>query len=354
MKRILVIFLSLLGIGWSVYQLISILGEEPTQQSAPENEQSLTVWVTSPGMVPVIREFAQQFNVRVSIKTFREDEMMMDELILAAQTSRLPDLVEVNTLWTLNEVNDIVTPQTVEPFEEDTLHSAITQAFTQNESFYAIPLGLEMPVQFINERLTTGNQLPKWEIHMDRELPFYTRTGSSMSQEEFSKEYKEEWQQLIEEQEMPALDHQMAITRFANSEVGKLVASSDQTYIIQQVVGNSFPFRVEPLRQEDWKISIAGHGLARLTSHSQANELLNYIQQTENLRILLSETGWLPVKTQLLEDPTFLQQLPLPHIIRPLASNHRYYSSLSFMEYSRQDWIDRYNVLHEWERDYSQ
>ncbi|MEC5423468.1 hypothetical protein QGM71_08150 [Virgibacillus sp. C22-A2] len=103
-----------------------------------------------------------------------------------------------------------------------------------------------------------------WLFHFDQNIPLYWnsyRGGTSIGE---TYTFEEMWNMLVNEYELiPPLDNHMAITRFSNMEVGVLITTSQHLQTIQDLIGNSFEFEVEPFISNNRdSVQIVGNGLS--------------------------------------------------------------------------------------------
>lgn len=370
MKVKLFLIASVITLVISVVYIAGLLNQDFVLNKESKYKSTINVWTTTPELSTLLTSFQSQTNIKVNVKQFQNSKLLMEELELTKINNNTPDIVEVSSLYEINNVKD---NHTIYPLEslvrENIFHQSITDSFSYKNTLYAYPLGIEVPTMYVNHSFINKNShsdlypfqsekylqqykelqqqidnkstsKPFWLFHFDNQVAWYWNAYKLSSVYDSTKDFKEIWNDLIKKYKLlPPLDNRMAITRFANFEVGALVSSSEHLQSIQQLIGNSFELEVYPfiVKPTD-KILVSGKGLVVLTDKTKEEDNLKQLFQflnTKDVQLdLLSKTGWLPSQQKLLDSALFIHDLPMSKYLSKLTEFEKNFVGNEFSENS--------------------
>lgn len=374
MKVRLLLIISIIVLGLSGAYIVKLLNQDFVLSKESNFKATINLWTTTPELSSISMRFQEKENIKVNIKQFENSELLFEELELTKLNNDAPDLVEVSSL---NEMALLKNDYAIFPVDgladKSSFHPAAIENFSSEKVLYAYPLGIEVPTIYINRALVQQEVFPAiypfqpekvlkqyekvqndrnekhpatpfWMLHFDDQLDWYWSSnqlaGNSISQQDFDSQ----WAELVKEYQLvPQLDSHMAITRFANSEIGTLISNSKHIQSLQQLIGNRFEFDINPfLMEEEDKIQVSGNGLAVLTDAAESGEsikrLFQYLSVEEEQAELLSGTGWLPAQQALLQSDPFIHQLPM---FKHLQSLTKYQNNFIGMEIDGQKKVSK-------------
>lgn len=345
LRRKVLFFVSIIGVITLVIYIVLLLNQDFALTREDNSKKTLNIWTTTPRLSHVLHQFEVQSDVKIKLKRFRDNESVMEGLKLALEEKQLPDLVELNSHTGIEEIlkdYNLISMSEFSPELPEMFHQSIVDNFSVNDNLYAYPLGIEIPLMLINQSFindevdmhmypfSNDEQLmiyqafqdkvneysnnDFWLFHFDENIPWYWASNQlSKGANVNISEFWDAWYQVTGQYKIvPKLDHRMALTRFTNMEVGILVTSSNNLQTIQQSIGNNFEFMTSPfLSQENSHILVSGTGLVALNNNIEIMNLFNYLNEEDTQKNLLSKTGMLPSRNDLLEDKVFIQNLPM-------------------------------------------
>lgn len=341
MKVKLLLVMSIVIVGLSGAYVVKLLNQDFVLTKASQYDATLDIWTTTPELSAILAEFQTEENIKVNVTQFQNAELLLDELEMTKLTDDTPELVEVALG---NEIGVLKRDHRLYPVEDlvdkKAFHSAAAENFSDNGTLHAIPLGIEVPSLYINRALVREGALPSvypfqpesvlkkfsqfqreikaenpskpfWMFHFDDQGAWYRNahrlSGGTAGQ----------WDALMERYGLvPQFDSHMAITRFANAEVGVLVSNSDHLQSLQQLIGNRFEFEIQPFLMEPGdEILVSGNALALMRppgkNEAALEKLFEFLNTEEAQLPLLESTGWLPAQTESLGSPAFIHELPM-------------------------------------------
>ncbi|MBB6454606.1 ABC-type glycerol-3-phosphate transport system substrate-binding protein [Salirhabdus euzebyi] len=383
MKLKLLFLLSISIIIICIFYIVDLLNQDFVLNKEDEYDSTINIWITSSGLAPSLDQFENEYNVKVNVRQFNDKEALMEELTLSNVTSELPDVIEVNDHDGMDEIVKQYDVYPIERISSDLLtqfHPSIHKSFTYQDKLYAYPLGMEIPLLFVNESLlrnhyTDGETLfpfekhlgkykeiqdkinennniqPFWLFHFDEQIPFYWEAKVASTIGPTNASFDDMWNDLVNVYQLvPPLDNHMAITRFANLEVGALVSTSVHLQTVQELIGNSFEFDVIPFIPNSYPILVSGHGLVVMNENEMVDELFTFLNKEEIQLQFLGKNGWLPAAKTLMEDTAFVHDLPMSKYISELLQYEHLFIGTEIEEASRESWTDIKNKAIEIEK----
>lgn len=379
MKIRLLALLSVVTIAVISFYSFRIYNEEFNLELGEEYTSSFTMWAVSSSLTDVAEQFQESESIKVNIRQFQDHHSLIEELLTLHTGQNPPDLVEVSSHYGLGEINDIHSVLPINEVMDNPsfdLHEAFHTNFSIDGDLLAFPIGLEIPVMYRNHSLLGENEVKGltglnddswnemvhiqeqinrrsqtdqfWLTHTDNLIPWYWKAWSENDSNHVAADW---WEHIYTDYELsPALDHHMAITRFANYEVGTLIASSTHMSSIQQLVGNTFSINISPLfAEEGGRIVTAGNGLVVLTDDERADQttlsnFLTYVYQEENMLQVLSDSGMIPASKDRMHKASFIRALPMSQHIEELLNYEIHFKGTAP---SSQDRVEWYELLEE-------
>ncbi|GIN58351.1 hypothetical protein J8TS2_26700 [Lederbergia ruris] len=384
MKLRVLFLLSVCIVILSTVYTINLINQDFVLNKEDEYEDTMTIWMTTPGLLSSMNHFEEESKIKVNIKQFNNQATLLEELALAHTEGNLPDIIEVGSSYGLDEVVKIGNPYSSEEIGQELFapfHEAILENFYYTDELYGYPLGMELPIIMINrsilnnhfaedqlitpfssddsletykliqDRINHNNQTkPFWLFHFDEDIPYYweayqyTREGSDISFERY-------WTNLVKEyQLMPPLDEHMAVTRFSNMEIGVLITTSSKLQMIQELIGNTFEFDVLPLLDSGELLFISGNGFVALDNGGNIRQFYQFVGQEDVQLEILKNTGWMPTRKTSMSNETFIYQLPMAkYLIHLVQENNRFHGQAA-SEGSRNIWKNIQEKAQEIER----
>lgn len=384
--RVKVLFIiSLVCLFVSIFYIADLLKEDFILTKNTEYDSTIEIWTVTTSLTPIIKNFQNELNVKVNHKRFIDDDSLIEELKLAKINDDFPDLIEVSSNYSMDEVVSEFSVFSIEQFMEDgssPFHKSIINSFSDKDILYAYPLGIEIPLIFKNKsilkKFSTDRMYPFlqendfkdyqkkqkeirknlrsnfWLFHFDEDLPLYWSAHESSRAFDKDLLFEDTWEWLISEYELlPPLDSHMAITRFTNYEIGALITTSKQIQTIQHLVGNSFELEVSPfIPNEDDNLYVIGNGFVILNENERINDFFSYMSRKEIQLELLSKAGWIPAhRDHLNNNYTFINQLPMAKYIKKIIEHEEQFFGRSFNESTIDQWQKVLNIVENIEKE---
>ncbi|WP_042143649.1 extracellular solute-binding protein [Paucisalibacillus sp. EB02] len=353
MKLKVLFFLSIGIVILSVIYIVNLINQDFVLNKEDEYEDTMTIWITTPGLISSIDGFEEASRIKVHIKQFNNWETLIDELLLSNVEGNLPDIIEVHSSYGLDEVVNIEKPKSNEDIGQElftSFHGATLENFQYKDELYGYPLGVNLPIIIINrtvlnhhfsekqflspfdsndsletyqsiqERINNNNKVrPFWLFHFDKEIPYYwdayqqTRMDSVTSFEVY-------WTDLVKKYGLvPPLDEHMAITRFSNMEIGVLITTTSKLQTIQELIGNTFEFEVLPLFENGQPLLVSGNGLVAFGNEEKIKRFYEFLAHDDVQLEILQNTGWIPAMKTSMNNVSFINQLPMAKYLSNLV-----------------------------------
>ncbi|MCJ7841665.1 extracellular solute-binding protein [Lederbergia sp. NSJ-179] len=372
MKLRVLFLLSVCIVVLSIIYTINLINQDFVLNKEDEYEDTMTIWMTTPGLLSSIHHFEEKAKIKANIKQFHNQETLLEELALAQTEGDFPDIVEVSSSYGLDEVVAVGNPYSSEEMGQELFapfHKAILENFYYTDGLYGYPLGVELPIIVINrsilnnhfaenqfltpfssdesletskliqDRINHNNQTkPFWLFHFDEDIPYYWE-AYQYTRENSDNSFERYWTNLVKKyQLMPPLDEHMAVTRFSNMEIGALITTSSKLQMIQELIGNTFEFEVLPLLDSREPLFISGNGFVALDNGEKVRRLYQFLGQEDVQLEILQNTGWMPTRKTLMTNETFIYQLPMAKYLYHLVQENNKFHGQEVTEGSRNIW----------------
>lgn len=382
MKKSLLALLSVTAIIIISLYSLRIYNEVFHLESGEEYTSSFKIWAASSSLANAAQQFQEEENILVNVRQFPDHSSLIDELLTLHDGQTPPDLIEIWSHYGLGEIHDhysILPVKNVIGTGQLNFHDSFETNFTIDGDLLAFPLGLEVPVIYLNSSLLDRHDTAElfeandthwdntaalqeqidqrslsdrfWLLHTDNFIPWYWKAWSENHPEGQANEW---WEKLYTGYELsPPLDHHMAITRFANYEIGSLLASSVRMSSIQQLVGNTFSIEIFPLFSGGSdKILTEGNGLAVLSPPDRAdkdilNSFFSFLYEEDTMGQILSETGMIPADYDRINNPAFIRSLPMSQYIFELLEYKNQFTGTEPTSFDRAAWYEKLTESHE-------
>lgn len=378
MKLKITLILSIIACGISIVYIIGLLRQDFVFNRELSDVNTINVWTTTPGLSLTLEGFNTTESLKVTVKQFRDFDSLLEMLELAKLNHELPDLVEIDSHYGMYEVMARTTPLAFDNIVKDIddYHPSIIDSFEDDNHLYAYPLGIEIPLLYMGQAvINNGTEIAPYPFQGEEQIAIYKEIQDKINEKNLNKTFRffhfnsdipwyweafkvskgrdlkitfdEAWHKLAIDYELiPILENHKAITKFTNVEAGVLITGSKNLLTVQQLIGNNFEFEVRPFTTKIGDpILINGSGLINLTENNNIPKLLDYLGDHEVQLELMGKTGWLPAKTTLLQNESFIQRLPMSKYISKLVINESDFVGQSFEGNSREKWLEIINKM---------
>ncbi|WP_042221559.1 extracellular solute-binding protein [Oceanobacillus manasiensis] len=373
----------------STVYIINLLNQDFILNKDDDYNSTINVWITTPGLVSALKQFQTESNNRMNVREFKDTEALFEELeLIDTDNNEYPNIVETDSNFGMEEISElgnIVPLSEVSKSLPDQFYHSVSLNFYHNDSLFAFPVGVEIPLVLINRTIINNqistdlslypfasesqlvqykriqdkidrndNTKPFWFFHLDNNIPLYWNSYLYSHGNRDTHSFADMWKRLIVEYELvPPLDNHMAITRFANTEVGVLITTSQQLQTIQHLIGNSFEFEVLPfIQNNNDPILVSGNGLVVLKNSKHIKELFQFMSSDEIQTEILSKTGWFPTQKSLWDKPEILHELPMAKHLNSLLKYSGNFRGKKPTNNAKSEQIDIKKKAHKIESDY--
>ncbi|GAK03863.1 glycerol-3-phosphate ABC transporter, periplasmic glycerol-3-phosphate-binding protein [Geomicrobium sp. JCM 19037] len=358
----------------SLYLLSYSNHDNDLEDSSTNNDETLKLWTVEPALVEASETFSETNDKGVTIQTrlFTSHDQLLDELYGAVSLNETPDLAEIHAHY---GVADFAEQGLIEPVETyvnsnkiDEMFKALSERFTFNDTRYALPIGLNVPVIYYNaslaeqygmeniNRLTWDSFLEDvdqlhskvnndqlWHFHTDMETPWYMEAmHNDLS---FSPEQSElnQWSRLVNELGyMPKLTHQLAIPQFVDGDGLFLMSSLKQHQLLRRLIAGSFDLGMISLPEVGTSYPAGGAGIIVFSNapKEKVTSFFQYLDEPEMSIKVSIESDYLPVRPDFFNDYQFEQWLRRNDTIN-------IYTAINHLEYKNAQLEDeeRWNLL---------
>lgn len=288
------------------------LKPKPAIQSQENGSSTFTIWVYSSMLSNRVEEYKKENpEVVIFMKKMKSAEHLVEELKLANSSGNTPDMAEIPSL---HGIFPFVEDQSIMPVDEyveegfaASLIEVIKARFSTNENLYALPLGYEVPILYVNrnkykDKLNIQTLQDLWEksdskkyILADAMYPWYklnmlppdlSETDQSKGEDLFFSEYSS----------------MMALTDFVNGHAGVLISSSSKLHLLEKLIGSTFTWEPMAFPSSSERLLVNGSGLSVFQNRDASKETIqsffSYVQEKDVI-LKMSVEGTLipPIKT---------------------------------------------------------
>lgn len=339
LKKILVI-ISIL-IVFLLGSILYTLKPNSNIQSKSIPKRKIVIWASSQSFVNIAKEFEKKNkNVQIVMKVFNSLEILSKELNVAESAGTPPDIAEVSSFYGLFPFIQSEAILPVAPFlnneYQKELVKAITKRFEWNNQMWAIPLGYQIPVIYINKKMmgskgiqvealknlqalfATDSKLQQKnnvdvskEVQIDEQYPWYLlHVLAEQEKTNFTKEQIRNtlWgKKNTNEQLLPFYTAHLAVTQFVNGKGGLLISTTQKLPKIDKLIGNKFDWDVIPFPINYQKLMPNGSGLVifkqALSKKKIIQQFTNFIEETNQITAFaINETMIPPIKNLIMSD----------------------------------------------------
>lgn len=373
MKLKIVFLLSLVIVIFSIIYIVTLLNKDFVLTKEEEFKDTITVWITTSGLVSALETYQRESGTQMNIKQFNTMDLLIEELELSTKEDSMPDVVEINANYGGDEVLQKGKPIPLETFSNVQLSSFLDSSinnFMYKKTYYGFPLGVTIPVLLINRsildhhlstemvvapftseknlgkfkkiqaKINENNRLkPFWMFHFDETIPYYWYAYKQSDQYNGAP-FREFWHSIINDLKLvPSMDSHMAITRFTNMEIGALVTTSEKLQTIQELTGNGFEYEVVPLFPDKSPLLTTGNGFISFNSQKKIDQFYKFLNNEKTQIEIHSNTGWMPAKKSLMNDSGYIYKLPMSKFLNKLTLRQEDFIGRNIIDDSRQNWI---------------
>jgi len=309
-------------------------------------ESSIECWVYTKELAEYMKDFEKQNpQYNVEVRGFSSAEQLYEELSAAISANAAPNLAEINGIYGVAQLADsgmlISLKDHLAPDVWQKLHPAFVSQFTYKDTYWALPIGGEIPVVYYNANLAkhanlnlyTGledkayfmNGAQKltldvdkdgepdiWGLGIDSKTPWFftnwvNRHNLIDDRDKAWLAPLQLWQQLVfDYRVMKPLHHQLALSDFINGNVGFLISSSSRTLLLDRYIGGKFSYNVLSFPMfEGGQIIPNASGFALIHSSPDkmqlATRLMEYVIDLEHQKSMLQHTGLIPARTEAID-----------------------------------------------------
>lgn len=288
------------------------LKPKPAIQSQENGSSTFSIWVYSSMLVNRVEEYKKENpEVVISMKKMKSADHLVEELKLANSSGNTPDMAEIPSLYGIFPfVEDLSIMPVNEYVEEEfaaSLIDVIKARFSTNENLYAIPLGYEVPILYVNrnkykDKLDIQTLQDLWEmsdskvsILADAMYPWYKL---NMLSPDLTVEDEVNRENLF----FPEYSSMMALTDFVNGHADVLISSSSKLHLMEKLIGSTFKWEPIVFPGSIERLLVNGSGLSVFPNRDASKETIksffSYIQEMDAmLKMAEEETLIPPIKT---------------------------------------------------------
>ncbi|MEH7385778.1 extracellular solute-binding protein [Bacillus sp. JJ1521] len=334
MRKILLVSSIIVGVLLSIV-LYSLKPEEDLNRQTAK-DQTLVIWTSSPATVDIAKEFQQENeNIEVVTRIVDDPQMLLEELSIAESADQPPHLAEIPSFYGLGSLVQSGALVQVEQLldqemKRDLVHG-MEKRFTYDAKLWAIPLGYEIPLLYMNDNVvpkdnvgSTINDIFKtgqwvhennksiWGMNSDTLYPWYIQNllkeeGLEETQLEESLWYKARAEYGL----LPPYTYHLAITQFVNSKGGILLSTSRNIWLFEKLIGTKFKFSTSQLPIDQKNIIPNGNGLVVMketSSEDVVSKFISYILQDEKLEDYAKKENLIPAYKKNINSSGFLKE----------------------------------------------
>ncbi|MFS0862082.1 ABC transporter substrate-binding protein [Fredinandcohnia sp. 179-A 10B2 NHS] len=334
MRRILFLIsiFTIIGLGLLLYKLRP---EEELNRQA-KVEQKLEIWAYSAALLDKAKEYQKDHpEIEVVTKRVENADTLLEELYIANSAGTPPHVAEVPSYYGLSPLvksGSVLQVDDVIPSEiKASLVESIEKRFTYEGKLWAIPIGYEVPLLYVNSNFTDGQSttIEKksieelisigkqielqhegiWGIHSDPLYPWYITNLLQNEGIGLTQFNESSWVKMKQEGLIPPYTYHLAITQFVNGEGGILISTSKNIQLFEKLIGTKFKWQTLPFPINEKNLIPSGNGLV-LFNHPESESLtknfITFLLQKEQLQALAVKETLIPAYRNVTQDPTFI------------------------------------------------
>lgn len=333
MRRILLVSSIFVGVLLSII-LYSLKPEENLNRQTAK-DQTLVIWTFSPATVDIAKEFQQENDhIEVVTRLVDDPQMLLEELSIAESADQPPHIAEIPSFYGLSSFvqSGALAPvgQLLDQELEQNLVQGMKKRFTYDGKLWAIPLGYEIPLLYMNDNVmpkdagstindifTMGkwvqeNNKNMWGMNSDTLYPWYMlnllkEEGLEETQVEESLWYKARAEYGL----LPPYTDHLAITQFVNGKGGILLSTSRNIWLFEKLIGTKFKWSTSGLPIDQKNIIPNGNGLVVMketASEDAVTQFIAYILQDDKLEDYAKKENLIPAYKKNINNSAFLKE----------------------------------------------
>ncbi|MCC3356100.1 sugar ABC transporter substrate-binding protein [Bacillus sp. REN16] len=334
MRRILLVSSILAGVMLCIL-LYSLKPEENLNRQTAK-DQTLVIWTSSPTTVDIANEFQQENDhIEVVTRLVDDPQMLLEELSIAESAGQPPHIAEIPSFYGLSSLVDSGALVQVEQLLDEELKENLVQSmekrFTYDGKLWAIPLGYEIPLLYINENVvpkdkvgstiidifTNGKWVQEnnnniWGMNSDTLYPWYMLNLLKEEGLEDTQVKESLWYKARDEYGLlpPYTDH-LAITQFVNGKGGILLSTSRNIWLFEKLIGTKFKWSTSQFPIDPKNMIPNGNGLVVMketASEDVVSKFISYILQDEELEEYAKKENLIPAYKKNIKSSAFLKE----------------------------------------------
>ncbi|WP_153463382.1 extracellular solute-binding protein [Sediminibacillus terrae] len=329
---VVVIFL-----GFALYRL------KPSDLLISESnpEQEMFVWVYTEALAEAAKNYENtQQDLGVNVRRFTNGDDLIEELKIAVSNGGEPDIAEIPSFY---GIHSLIEAEAVVPIDEfitnsfrSDLAKVITERYKHQGKLYALPIGYEVPLVYMNEsrvkkrkrdasyasfkaivqeaETAKTSEEAAWKLHTDLMFPWYMINTMKEKQPHTIKPddfLKTDWGAArLNDQLMPSFAYQLALTDFVNGKGAILLSSSRNLLLVDRLIGNTFDWEVFEFPPISDEMLVNGSGLAVMDNQGKGmvSAFLAFLQEKDALAAIGLEETLIPADRSLAGSTAFLNQ----------------------------------------------
>lgn len=288
------------------------LKPKPAIQTQENGSSTFTIWVYSSKLVNSVEAYKKENpEVVIFMKKMKSAEHLVEELKLANSSGNTPDMAEIPSLYGIFPLVENVSLMPVNEYVEEEFSASLIEViearFSINENLYAIPLGYEVPILYVNsnkynDKLNIQTLQDLWELSdskppilADAMYPWYKL---NMLPPDFTEEDQVNGEKLF----FPEYSSMMALTDFVNGHAGVLISSSSKLHLLEKLIGSTFKWEPMAFPSSSEQLLVNGSGLSVFQNRDASKETIqsffSYMQEKDVIfKMSVEETQIPPIKT---------------------------------------------------------
>ncbi|ETI70151.1 ABC transporter substrate-binding protein [Neobacillus vireti] len=335
MKKLLLLSSILVVILLSVL-LYSLKPVDELNHQAGVN-QKLVIWAYSPAFIELAKEYQKEHdNIEIVTRLVENPQTLLEELNVAASAGNPPQLAEIPSYYGIYPFIQSDSIKNVDEYfsaemKEDSVGSIIKR-FMYHDQLWAIPLGYQIPLLYMNdtilspyheqstsisfdELLNVSRKMKNkgvWGLRADPLYPWYISNFLKDESLDLPQLRESVWGKArIEDGLFPPYTSHLAITEFVNGKGGMLLSTSKNLFLIEKQIGSKFKWSTSQLPIDNKNLIPNGSGIAVFKQTPALDGIekpfLAYLLADENLKSLAIKETFIPAYQHLIHNNDYVK-----------------------------------------------